>query len=106
MERGAAITSSICWIYVLATAIFFAGSYLALGLRARIWLPLRRTLLLIAPIAVAWPALGWDASPIHRALAAAAFATAYLLLAILLRLLPLREMSEIFATLTRPRVVS
>jgi len=105
MEHGAAVTSSICWIYVLATAIFFAGSYLALGLRARIWLPLRRTLLLIAPIAVAWLALGWDASPIHKALAAAAFAAAYLLLATLLRLLPLREMSEIYATLTRPRVV-
>lgn len=104
MEHGLAVSLWICWIYALAAGIFFAGSYLALGLRARIWLPLRRTLLLIAPIAVAWLALNWDGSPIHRALAAAAFAAVYLLLATVLRLLPLREISEIRAALTRPHV--
>jgi O-antigen/teichoic acid export membrane protein len=95
MTWDEAIAQHICWVYVLAAAIFFASSYVLLGCSTGLWLPLRRTLQLLLPMAVAWPAVIWQGSFGSALIAAAGFVLLYAVAAAGIGLLPVREAREI-----------
>ncbi len=83
----------IAWVYLAASALFFAGSYVSLARRGRLRLPLGRSLLLALPVALVVPAAGWEANLVPRLLAAAAFVGLYSLVVVRLGLLdPGREL--------------
>jgi O-antigen/teichoic acid export membrane protein len=103
MTWDEAIAQHICWVYVLATAVFFASSYVLLGCSTGLWLPLRRTLQLLLPMAAAWPALVWRASIGSALVAAAGFVVVYSLAAVSIRLLPLWEAREIIGAIRASR---
>lgn len=90
---GAALR--IATVYALASFLFFGVSVTALRRIGRVQLPIGRSALLIAPVALAWPASAWSAGPAERAVALAVFVAAYLGAAVAGGLLPAREMREI-----------
>ena len=98
-DDGAAVRISA--VYAVAGAVFFACAYTSLGFRGGIWLPLGRTLALLLPMCVAWPATAWGASGADRAATALAFAVVYVGLAVGLGLLPRDEIREIVRTARR-----
>ncbi len=89
----------ISWVYVAASLVFWCCAYLRLGFKGKIWLPLRRTLLLILPVALIWPASIWDVPFFLKLIASVVFLVLYLLYAINLRLLPKHEIVEILPLL-------
>lgn len=91
--EGAALR--IAGVYAGASALFFGAAVVSLRRASGLSLPLGRTLLLMAPAALAWPATSWEASLPARLGALLAFAVAYLGLATGLGLLPAREIREI-----------
>ena len=78
-----------------AAALFFACAYTSLGFFGHLWLPLRRTLLLLLPMSLAWPAFIWEADFAPRLAAAFAFVASYSVYGVVLKLLPAVEISEI-----------
>ncbi len=92
----------VAWVYVVAAAVYWGGSYFSLGLLGGLWLPLRRTLLLILPAALQWPASAWDGSLLPRSAALAAFLVVYGWLATRWGLLPASEIREIVRIMRRP----
>jgi O-antigen/teichoic acid export membrane protein len=95
---GAALR--VTWVYTLAAGLFFLSAYFFLGFRGGLWLPLWRTALLLAPTAIALPALDWSGGTAARLFALAAFIAAYFAGAVTLRLLPTEEIAEIWNTVT------
>ncbi len=93
--EGAGVSLRIAVVYAFAAGFFFACAYTSLGLFGRMWLPLRRTLLLLLPALFTWPAFNWDADFAPRFVAACAFVAAYAAYAVRLRLLPADELREI-----------
>ncbi len=93
----------VAWVYVVAAAVYWGSAYFSLGLLGGIWLPLRRTLLLILPAALQWPASAWDGSLLERLAALGTFLVVYGWLATRLRLLPVNEIREIVQYLRRPK---
>ena len=85
----------IAGVYAVAAVLFFACAYTSLGFFGHLWLPLRRTLLLLLPTLLAWPAFIWEADLAERAGAACAFVAAYAVYAVVLKLLPAEEIAEI-----------
>jgi len=71
----------IAWVFLGAAALFFIASYIALGWRAGLWLPLYRSLLLALPAALVIPAAGFEAGWGLRLLALTAFLCLYALAA-------------------------
>jgi O-antigen/teichoic acid export membrane protein len=100
-EQGAALR--IAMACAAAAALFFADAYVSLARAGGIFLPLRRTLFLMAPALLALPAAGLEAGGAVRVAVAALFLAAYAGLAIRLRWLPARELREILQTLARAR---
>jgi hypothetical protein len=94
-----ATAEHVALVYVFAGLGFLASSYATLARQRRIFLPLRRTLLLTAPAAVVWPALDWTADSLLRLLALAAFVVLYVWYAVALGLLPREEISSIRAAI-------
>ncbi len=96
LGRGdGSMASAIAWVYVAAAAAYFACTYVALVLLRGMWLPLRRTLLLLAPAVIAWPVVGWDANLGVRAVALVGTLVAYGLVALSAGLLPWREAERV-----------
>lgn len=93
--------SLIAWVFVVAAALFFVSTYVALGRRAGLWLPLRRSLLLALPVTLAIPAAGWESGLGLRCLALAAFLGVYALEAASLGLLSRRLLSKVVGALRR-----
>lgn len=91
------LAAAVAWVYVGAAATYFACTYVALVLLRGMWLPLRRTLLLLAPAALSWPVVGWEAPVGLRALALAATLTLYAMVALGAGLLPYREVDRVVA---------
>ncbi len=89
-------------VYVVAAAVYWGSSYFSLGLLGGLWLPLRRTLLLILPAALQWPASAWDGSLLGRLAALGTFLVVYGWLATRWGLLPASEIREIVRILRRP----
>jgi O-antigen/teichoic acid export membrane protein len=100
-EQGTALR--IAMACAAAAALFFADAYVSLARAGRVFLPLRRTLLLMAPALLALPAAELEAGLVARAGAAALFLAAYAGIAVGLGWLPARELREIRATLARAR---
>jgi len=92
-DAGASLR--IAGVYAAAAGFFFACSYASLGFFGHLWLPLRRTLLLLAPTLLAWPAWAWEAGFAARFAAACVFVALYAGYAIILHLLPAKELAEI-----------
>ncbi|MCH2173237.1 hypothetical protein MK489_20860 [Myxococcota bacterium] len=90
---GAALR--IAGVYALASAFFFATSYLTLGFKGGLWLPLGRTLVLLTPLALAGPASSLELAPWMELAVALAFSVVYFAVAVALRLLPWEEIREI-----------
>jgi O-antigen/teichoic acid export membrane protein len=90
-------------VYAVASVVFFSTAYLLLALGGQLWLPLRRTLLLMLPVVCAWPAVTWQANPTTRAAALVGFAVLYIVGAVALRLLPADEVREIWGTVVARR---
>ncbi len=101
VEETAALRISMA--YAAAAALFFADAYLSLARAGHIFLPLRRTLLLMAPALLAVPAAHLEASLLARIAAAALFLPGYAALAVGLGLLPARELREILRSVGRAR---
>jgi O-antigen/teichoic acid export membrane protein len=89
--------SDVAWVYALAALVFFAASYGSLMIVRGMRLPLRRTLALAAPAALAWPAVNWDGGWALKLLALALVLVAYGAYAVGLRLLPREELKRIRA---------
>ncbi len=85
----------VSWIYAVAAASYCASSLLSLGLKGRIWLPVRRSLLLMLPGLAAWPILDLEWGLPARLAAAALFLAVYPLLASRSGLLPSSEVRSI-----------
>ncbi len=96
IQNGIGTSYHIAWVYVAASLIFCCCAYLRLGFKGKIWLPLRRTLLLILPVTLAWPASIWDVPLFLKLIASVAFLVLYILYAIKLRLLLKHETAEIY----------
>ena len=94
---------AICWVYVLAAVLFWAGTYIALGVYGGIWLPVRRTLLLLLPAGLVWPATVWDGGFLPRLVVLAIFLVLHSGLAIWLGLLPADEIRKVLATLQQSK---
>lgn len=92
---GAALR--IAGVYAFASAFFFAIAYLSLGWKGRLWLPLGRTLVLLTPLGLTWPASALDLEPMLALTAALVFSVVYFGLAVALRVLPLDEVREILS---------
>ncbi len=82
-------------VYAVAAGAFALSAYFTLGLRERLWLPLRRTLVLIFPTLLVWPVEAWEAGFPSRVAAALLFAALYASLAVGLKLLPADELREL-----------
>jgi len=92
---GDGATQRIAWVYAAASLVFFVTTYVSLGHRGGMWLPLRRTLLLVTPAVLAVPFSLWDAGPGVRVAVLTVFVTGYVVGAVRLGLLPRSEMVEI-----------
>ena len=99
-RANGAIAPAVAWVYVGASATYFACTYATLVCLRGMWLPLRRTLLLLAPASIAWPVLDWDASAIVRAPALIATLVVYGLVARGAGLLPRAEVERVLARLS------
>ena len=94
-ESGEGVALQIAAAYALASLLFFGVAYAVAAVGAGVRLPLVRTLLLIAPAALAWPAQSWDAALPARVVALFVFLAAYAGTAMALGLLPPREVAEL-----------
>lgn len=85
----------VSWIYALAAAAYWIGCHTALGLRGALWLPVRRTILLISPVVLVPPLLLWETALGTRLLLLSVFVMSYSAVAVWLRLLPAGEIRRI-----------
>lgn len=90
-----AMAPAIAWVYLAASAVYFGWTYAALVVVRGMWMPLRRTMLLLAPAAVTWPVVGWGAPVGVRALCLVGTLVVYGLVAMGSGLLPRREVGRI-----------
>lgn len=95
--EGAALR--IAGVYAVAAGLFFVSAVVTLWRASGRVMPLARTLALMAPVGLAWPAAAWEADTSLRLIAFALFAAVYLGSSALLGLLPAGEMREIAARL-------
>ena len=98
---GAGTSLRIAGVYAVAAGLFFACAYTSLGIFGQLWLPLRRTALLLLPTLLAWPAYVWDAGLTPRIAAACVFIAGFAGYAVVLRLLPAEEVAEITRIVSR-----
>ena len=90
--------------YALAAAVFFASAYLLLGRVGGLWLPLRRTALLLLPAVLALPASEWQGAMPVRLTVLIGFVVVFVVGAGALRLLPVEEFLEVWrAVVSRSR---
>lgn len=92
---GDDVSVQVAMVFAAAAALFFVMAYFSLGMFGNCWLSLRRSLLLLAPALLAWPAQAWDASFAWRLVAAVGFSAAYLVLAMYCGLIKLDEMRNL-----------
>lgn len=97
------VAGQIAWAYAAAAFLFFVLNYLALGIRCRLWLPIRRFFFLILPAFAVWPAMSWQAPAVHRFAALLLFLAVYALVAVAGKLLPREELKRIFQLLRSRR---
>jgi hypothetical protein len=96
-EEGMALR--IAWIFTASAALFWLLSHLALGRRGEIWLPVLPTLGLLVPALLSPIALSWQSGFAVDVVVCTVAGLVYLVLAVVLRWLPLEEILELAGTL-------
>lgn len=90
------IASIIAGVYAVASFCFFVVAYASVGLSVHVWLPLRRTLLLMTPMLLLPFVHRWDASTMARVGAAALFVCIYLAFILLFKLIQQAEVASVW----------
>ena len=98
-DEGAAVR--VAMAYAAAGGVFALVSYYTLGVFGHCWLSLRRSLLLMAPSLLAWPAYAWDVSFAWRAVASVGFTVVYVAMAISFNLISAKEIQKLLNKLWR-----
>ena len=99
-SEGAAVQVAI--VFAAAGGVFALAAYFTLGVFGHCWLSLRRSLLLMAPSLLAWPAVAWDTSFGWRAAASLGFTGGYVLLANHFELISFAEMRRLMSRMRGP----
>ena len=87
--EGAAVR--VAMVYAAAAGLFSLTAYFTLGVFGNCWLALRRSLLLMLPALLAWPAHTWEINFTWRVVAAVGFTIGYVVLALCFNLIRLEE---------------
>jgi O-antigen/teichoic acid export membrane protein len=95
------IALRVAWVYVAASALFFACTYTMLRWRAGLHLPLGASLLLALPVTIAVPVANWEAPWAMRLLALLVFMLGYGWLATHLKLLNGTEVTALLRQLQK-----